>query len=931
MLKYGLLFNDIKDIKEICPIVLRINTDYLEINEFINFYLSGIKEKLNIYIKKLYGPTELYECEADTVEKMDFSILTKPLSTCKNKKSIFNKLINLEDSKIISGYLDYNSYFDIYLDYVEDGDRNITLSYLNDLSTGLMNSMGKYLIEKEKYYLNIDSNYMVKLESEFDANVKIYDNKDNLIITLNSKKLAYELKEGKYIIESNKGTMIYFYGKIFEELKQKKIENQGEKFEIKLPLGIEYVLDFGFEGYNTLNFFVDNTYYYEVDQKDYITLHIDNIYKKLKTKLVEGESLYLYYSKDYTKDIEIKYISDSLISPKNDYNFYAITKNEANKNILINNLRYEQIRYQVNYCKNPSEVTLYYQDKLEHESITFNERKTSFDIDELEGGPINLKFELKEDSEFIFSYSFISDEDKKIIKYQKWVDERKELKDLTIQDISLENPSSAYLKFKPNYKNSSTRYIIVAAKKDDNNTEKKFSNPCYVTKLVNEKTEGVKIINVYNVGENDFINANIDLSDLLTDVSEYILTIISQELRFEKKLNYYKPLVFSNAEEVKMEEGKEQVFNLAEYKVKFELIINKKSEQNEMCLLYYELYQTSPFIIEISGPSGDKKGAFSINEKEGFINFLCDESGNYKIFFRKTEIETNNLRATSNNEAKGTFRVFSAESPFDLNINKDNIEFEEFNLERKTAPSLKINVKNLDKDYIKKFSIANVDSSKINEIISIQKNNGENKNLNFQYYTFEKGSNYVININFQKKEGDKYTLEKFNILDFSYDNIQNVVSGNKTFDDIDDKFLIINWKNLNSIIISIIKKDPEFLISELTESQSKKLEKNFQNIHFDILTNLTINKPEKNKFSVLMVKLTEIGTEINFEFVKEKDDDDDDDVGLSAGYIAIISIAGLFVLIIVLFFVIRCLRSRQDIDFNKRAAEITQEKLLNDM
>ena len=76
-----------------------------------------------------------------------------------------------------------------------------------------------------------------------------------------------------------------------------------------------------------------------------------------------------------------------------------------------------------------------------------------------------------------------------------------------------------------------------------------------------------------------------------------------------------------------MEEGKEQVFNLAEYKVKFELLINKTSDQNEMCLLNYELYQSSPFIIEISGPSGDKKGTFSINEKEGFIN--CQKISEY--------------------------------------------------------------------------------------------------------------------------------------------------------------------------------------------------------------------------------------------------------------------------------------------------------------
>ena len=59
-------------LKDLAPFTIRVHSDLIEFDEFVNIYLSGIKEKLNIYIKKLYGPTELYECEGEPIDKMDF-------------------------------------------------------------------------------------------------------------------------------------------------------------------------------------------------------------------------------------------------------------------------------------------------------------------------------------------------------------------------------------------------------------------------------------------------------------------------------------------------------------------------------------------------------------------------------------------------------------------------------------------------------------------------------------------------------------------------------------------------------------------------------------------------------------------------------------------------------------------------------------------
>ena len=82
------------------------------------------------FIKKFYGETDFYECDADSIDKNDLNILTKPITSCKNKKSIFNIIITLDGTKLLSGYLDYNSYLDIYVEIDDEEDTNISISKL---------------------------------------------------------------------------------------------------------------------------------------------------------------------------------------------------------------------------------------------------------------------------------------------------------------------------------------------------------------------------------------------------------------------------------------------------------------------------------------------------------------------------------------------------------------------------------------------------------------------------------------------------------------------------------------------------------------------------------------------------------------------------------------------------------------------------------
>ena len=58
---------------------------------------------------------------------------------------------------------------------------------------------------------------------------------------------------------------------------------------------------------------------------------------------------------------------------------------------------------------------------------------------------------------------------------------------------------------------SSTKYIIVISRKNESNTIESFSDKWYLTKLLLEKQKDVIVENIFDVGENDFVNAEVIL------------------------------------------------------------------------------------------------------------------------------------------------------------------------------------------------------------------------------------------------------------------------------------------------------------------------------------------------------------------------------------------------------------------------------------
>ena len=62
--------------------------------------------------------------------------------------------------------------------------------------------------------------------------------------------------------------------------------------------------------------------------------------------------------------------------------------------------------------------------------------------------------------------------------------------------------------------------------------------------LINNKEKDFILEEYYDIGENDFINAIIDITKLKNKYKKFSVNIISQELRFEKGFNFYEPKLF---------------------------------------------------------------------------------------------------------------------------------------------------------------------------------------------------------------------------------------------------------------------------------------------------------------------------------------------------------------------------------------------------
>ena len=187
----------------------------------------------------------------------------------------------------------------------------------------------------------------------------------------------------------------------------------------------------------------------------------------------------------------------------------------------------------------------------EEESVIFTfENITKFSqISKMKLFKGDNKISFTSNQPFVFSYSYYDLVDNDYFENnQAFLNERKVFDDLTIKEVGDKNnvDDMIKIKFKPNYNQSSTRYIIIIAQKSAQNTLDNFKDYCFMAELLNNRTTGVKVDTIYDIGDRDLIDAEVDISDILYTGNKYLVNIISQELRFDKKINFYQPKEFNH-------------------------------------------------------------------------------------------------------------------------------------------------------------------------------------------------------------------------------------------------------------------------------------------------------------------------------------------------------------------------------------------------
>ena len=545
--EYGININNYTKLPQV---YLRVSSYHLGIIDFFNFYLSQLHIKINVYIRQLYGGTDLYECDGDgdgyDIKNLDS--FANPISNvkCKNKISLFNRLFNLEGTKFLAGYIAPDSYFDIYAEINDNTSDVINLFPIYGNSICSRNT-AKYLKKGVKYKINFDLDHMIKLEPGFDAKIRITNELVNRIIIINPQNPTSPISGTGYTIESNNDAMIYFIEKLPDGYNQMEIDinrSAGKIIEIiyKEKRG-SYIIDLGFEKYCPSN----SPLFEDIEG---IYSYLDNIYDKINGKLVNGEKLYIY-SKNFEHIQEIHYTGKNLNNKNNNFNIFLIPKNDEKNSLVVKtrNKGYNKIIFDLFFCERDTilQINILHWDKNYNIYKTITNNNFTEDVREykVDKNSDDYKMLFETDQPVVFTYSYIDSIDEIYEGNDDYKKEREVIRNPKIEEIVRKNGNEIKIKFKPNYKHSSTRYIILIAQKNSENTIEKFKDPCFVTGLLNQRPNGVKVEAIYDGGIDDSINAEVDISDILNEKDSYLMSIISQELRYSKKIHFYTPKEFS--------------------------------------------------------------------------------------------------------------------------------------------------------------------------------------------------------------------------------------------------------------------------------------------------------------------------------------------------------------------------------------------------
>jgi hypothetical protein len=270
------------------------------------------------------------------------------------------------------------------------------------------------------------------------------------------------------------------------------------------------MIDIGFEGFYPSKVPID------FERRENGVHYFDNIYEKVKGQLAKGEKVYIYHYYGKNQRLKIEYVSKSLDNKNNDFNIYYIPGTNEENTLLINTYEIRYIKPDLHFCSANTIFKLsYLLSNEEEESAIFTKENitklTKLSQIELFRGDNKISF--TSNQPFVFSYSYYDLVDNDYFKDNKaFLSERKIFEDLTIEEVGDKNNNDDMIKikFKPNYNQSSTRYIIIIAQQNSQNTLDKFKDNCFIAELLNNRNTGVKVDTIYDIGDKDLIEAEVD-------------------------------------------------------------------------------------------------------------------------------------------------------------------------------------------------------------------------------------------------------------------------------------------------------------------------------------------------------------------------------------------------------------------------------------
>ena len=840
-------------------------------SEIGNFYgvfnkmTFDLEDKVNFYFKKYYGNSNIYKINLESYNINNLFFLTKPIKTYQNEKSILNQLLSLESNKLYSGLLDYQTLYDIYIDI--DNEDNLVKMQQDD---NPFNNLIKLFKPNINYILDFEVNHLIKLDPNFNAEVTITDSEKT--ITLNKNNLTTtEIKGNNVQITTNSNAILYFYNSIssltsksevYKNMFQYEIEPRNEQdLELVITLigdsfgYIYYLIDVGFSGYTPF----ESQGFNVVSERCSLecTLYFQNYYDKIKTELVEGEKLFVYYyiesdnPQTLTTSQTPTYYS-SLKNINNDYSFFVIppnTEGEEEKNLLINFYNKNKLSLQVNYCPNndgTKPILNYYRRADYSYKIEFEDSKI-YSIDDWHD--TMYKFKFISSNEFVFSYFFYDKYDDIIKSDKVWNSERQINLNLIINKAEIDfDTNIAKIQFTPNYIKSSTKYFIIIGHKNDTINIESFNNPCFLIKLITENSIGVKINEVMSIGDK-FIDVKIDISDLIVENSEnkdYIVNIVSLELKFDKKLNFYKAKIFEKPIQIHINEE----INFDEKELFYELDYSKPTNISEVCLLLPEFVSSECKIIIID-PNLIESYIYLDKDFIDYFSFECSSDGGYSIIIQSLSEEES---------IQGSFKIVSTGIPFDLDLSKSEFFYFFISINYQPSPL----IFNIDSSNLGNYSLISFYHQ--NTEIFIQDENSNNMTFNNQFYYFEQEKKYKINIEFLESIEDEYSTYYLQLIHIE-NNFEELSFGTKNYENIDYALLKINYKNTPKIIFEPSKDETLFFIAYISDSDYNIFPQKIQELEFQEITDLQTVKPNNFDYAILLIYFYEnylIETSVEF-------------------------------------------------------------------